>query len=468
MLRLFQARVLVTVALVVSGTAAVRSAAADPTAATLQVSPRISPPSLPFTVKGKGFKPREVVDISFDDTLIGKANADPSGTFTKRVAVPADAPPGTHAVVGTGETSGLTAGANLTVRTNWPRFHFDAGHTGFNPYENVLSTTNVSTLVQKWAVPTAGGASPSPVVSGGTVFVAPADGVVRALDPATGATIWSVDTGAAMSGAAPDVTGGVLYVGDENGVLWAIAAANGSVVWSHDLGSLIESTPVVADGLVYVNVLPKGTLAVEAATGEFVWQASGVFGGWPAVIGGVVYVTIDAISTYVEALDGRTGRERWSALLCDEGCAAGPPAAAADRVFMRYAFDLLAFDAATGDLLWDAYPAPFSYSTPALAEGSVYASTIDDTVEAWDQVGGALLWQQSLNGGTDDSSPAVANGVLYVGAEDGSLHAYEAATGAILWTSPSAAAPIRSSPAVSDGVVFISADDGTVYAYGLP
>ncbi|HEY6785082.1 MAG TPA: PQQ-binding-like beta-propeller repeat protein, partial [Gemmatimonadales bacterium] len=92
---------------------------------------------------------------------------------------------------------------------NWPRFHFDNANTAFNPFETALSPTNVSGLVQKWAISTAPGSSPDPIEARGLVYVAPADGVVRALDPATGATVWATDTGGPMSeGFAPTFAGG--------------------------------------------------------------------------------------------------------------------------------------------------------------------------------------------------------------------------------------------------------------------
>ena len=51
----------------------------------------------------------------------------------------------------TGQSSGLSATAFFWVRTNWAKFHFDNGNSGFNPYENVLSPANVAGLGQVWS-----------------------------------------------------------------------------------------------------------------------------------------------------------------------------------------------------------------------------------------------------------------------------------------------------------------------------
>src|SRR5262245_37235979 len=135
------------------------------TAASISLKPAVGPPTIPISVKGSGFDASEVVDISFDTSLVGTAIASPDGSFTKSVKAPRTATPGSHTVTATGESSGFTATGAFLVRTNWPRFHFDNASTGFNPYENVLSTSNVATLVQKWSMPTAEGAAPDPIVA---------------------------------------------------------------------------------------------------------------------------------------------------------------------------------------------------------------------------------------------------------------------------------------------------------------
>jgi outer membrane protein assembly factor BamB len=440
--------------------------------AQIKLSPKVAPPTLPFTVQGRGFGPSEVVAITFDLTLIGTEATGAMGSFSKRVAVPADALPGAHTVMATGQESGSMASAPFTVRTNWPRFHFDVGHTGFNPYENVLDVSNVPTLVQKWAVPTAAGGSPSPVVSGGTVYVAPAGGVVRALDPATGATIWSFDTGAAMSGAAPDVSAGILYVGDLSGALWAIRASTGAGLWRLDLGTSIPGSTVVANGYVYASVSDSALFAIEASNGAFAWRSATLSGSNPAVGNGIVYLVGQGLSpTQVLAWDAQTGEKIWVASPgCSEGCLAGPAAVADGEMFVAQNADLTAFDGATGDLVWDVFIAADVFTAPAAADGILYLTTsgVDDSVSARLEATGALMWTTPLPNGTAGSSPAVANGVLYTGAEDGSLHAYDIADGTELWASAASTSPVRGSPAVSDGVVYVGADDGTVYAYGLP
>ena len=63
---------------------------------------------------------------------------------------------------------------------------------------------------------------------------------------------------------------GVVYVGSADGSLYAFNAATGRRIWSAAAGNLIESSPAVADGVVYV-----GCESIPSS---------------PAVANGVVYV----------------------------------------------------------------------------------------------------------------------------------------------------------------------------------
>src|SRR5262245_61931818 len=125
--------------------------AAASSTSTISLSPPIGPPMTRVTVSGAGFGASETVDLRFDTRAVGSAVTDVSGAFNARIKVPRSALPGSHLVKAKGETSGMLAMATFTVRTDWLQFHFDAAHSGLNPYENVLDTSNVTRLVQAWA-----------------------------------------------------------------------------------------------------------------------------------------------------------------------------------------------------------------------------------------------------------------------------------------------------------------------------
>jgi hypothetical protein len=82
-------------------------------------------------------------------------------------------------------------------------------------------------------------------------------------------------------------------------------------------------------------------------------------------------------------------------------------------------------------------------------------------VPAYDAAIGQLLWS-AVTGGDIESSPAVANGVVYVGSLDNNLYAFNASTGQLIWSAATGGG-IDSSPAVADGVVYVGSHDGSLY-----
>jgi eukaryotic-like serine/threonine-protein kinase len=89
-------------------------------------------------------------------------------------------------------------------------------------------------------------------------------------------------------------------------------------------------------------------------------------------------------------------------------------------------------------------------SSLAVANGVVYIGSYEDTgiVEALSATSGAELWAQAAGNYVVDSSPAVADGVVYAGSDGNGVYAFNAATGAGLW-SYSTGNEVTSSNAVS-------------------
>ena len=54
--------------------------------------------------------------------------------------------------------------------TEWPQFRFDFSHTGYNPYESILSPNTVGNLVLKWKEATGASITSSPSVLKGVAM----------------------------------------------------------------------------------------------------------------------------------------------------------------------------------------------------------------------------------------------------------------------------------------------------------
>ncbi|MGH2516480.1 MAG: PQQ-binding-like beta-propeller repeat protein, partial [Ktedonobacterales bacterium] len=174
------------------------------------------------------------------------------------------------------------------------------GQTVSNP--GFLEALNAQTGASRWKFSTNGSIG-VPVVANGTVYIAPDDGSVRAVNSTTGKQVWSfartvgVSTRTGFDGY-PAIANGVLYVCTDGGAVYALDATTGKQRWLFtapgDAGDHIYAAPAVANGLVFVA--PGGPnamlYALNASTGAVRWsyQASGALSGVPIVVNGTVYV----------------------------------------------------------------------------------------------------------------------------------------------------------------------------------
>ena len=125
------------------------------------------------------------------------------------------------------------------------------------------------------------------------------------------------------------------------------------------------------------------------------------------------------------------------------------------------------------ELKWSA-PLGFSVeSSPAIAGGFVYATSLPGVLVKLNLEDGAEAWRYRPGAGEaeagefeedrfGESSPAVADGTVYVGDLLGVLHAVDADSGAPRWQFPTGA-EIKSSPVVAGDLVLIGSYDEHFY-----
>jgi outer membrane protein assembly factor BamB len=439
--------------------------------AAVSLSPSSGPPTSQLLVSGSGFKPHATIDIFFDTKEEAKAIANSSGSFSKiAVQAPASALPGKHWVSAIRRPGQSGAQAPFLVNTNWRQFGFNPDGKRLNPYENVLSPSTVGIIDLLWSYTTGSGVPSSPAVVNGVVYVGSLDNNVYALNASTGAKLWNYTTGGAVF-SSPAVVNGVVHVGSDNGSddkggnVYALNASTGGLLWSLPTGqgTSVDSSPAVANEVVYASSTATPLYALNAGTGALQWTFSTrhVFSSSPAVADGVVYV--GSVDHNVYALNASTGGLLWSYITGDLVHAS--PAVANGVVYVgSYDNNLYALNASTGAKLWSYTTGGGLYSSPAVANGVVYVGSIDNNVYALNATTGALLWSYATGGGVF-CSPAVANGVVYVGSDDNYVYALNASDGAVLW-SYATGNTVRSRPAVANGVVYVGSYDGKVYAFG--
>ncbi|HEY2945870.1 MAG TPA: PQQ-binding-like beta-propeller repeat protein [Vicinamibacteria bacterium] len=267
----------------------------------------------------------------------------------------------------------------------------------------------------------------------------------------------------------PVVAYGHVYFATSDGRFFAVDAETGKKTWERELGRCTAASPAAGNGIVYQPVMhgfpcgkrrnqPSFLFAMDAHTGAVKWRfRAGVIETSPLLVDGRIYV--GSWDTRVYALDAATGRKLWSFKTGD--AVKGGAAFAKGTIFVgSYDGHVYALNSNTGKLRWRASAqSRFGgkgtfYATPAVAYGRVYIGNTDGKVYAFGAQSGKLLWSKTT-GNYVYSSAAVWDRKVYAGSYDGHFYALDAATGDIRWKFE-AHGPISGSPTVLDGIVYFS------------
>ncbi len=285
-------------------------------------------------------------------------------------------------------------------------------------------------------------------VAGGRLYVTTGFGTLVVLDADTGDQIWTHNFRSVASGA-PTVVGNLVYVVTRNGIGWALSIDTGRVAWSlpgipSDVGIVGgPSVAVSSDGLAVFPFASGDILGADALTGQPRWRGA-IAGrrlepvssriadvtGDPVVSGNVVVAGTHSGRSV--ALDATTGQVIWN---IDEGAMAAPVVAGNSVYQVTDRNALVRLDRDTGALVWSQplplfrssrprrFDALFAHYGPVLAGGRLVVASDDGQLRFYDPTSGALTGQVAIPSGAA-SDPIVVAGTLYVVSENGRLHAF--------------------------------------------
>lgn len=232
--------------------------------------------------------------------------------------------------------------------------------------------------------------------------------------------------------------------------------------WRYDTGGPLKSTPVVADGIIYVGGFDGNLHAIDLATGKGKWTfpaGDNPILGAPAVQAGLVFVC-SGFTLY--AIDTDTGLERWRAGLNYVGEAS--PVIANDVIYVASRSNMLyAINIADGSQRWQFKSDSLLFAPPTIIDGKVLAGSDSGKLHALDEETGRQNWLLKLEGGIY-STTAASRGVVYVVTSDQTTHAIDLANGTPLWSWPAGG---DTAPALSTDAVLVGSADGGLYALSI-
>ncbi|MCZ0979985.1 PQQ-binding-like beta-propeller repeat protein [Streptomyces diastatochromogenes] len=272
-----------------------------------------------------------------------------------------------------------------------------------------------------------------PVVDGDLLYVTSFE--VHALDTGSGRRQFKTrDVAWSMA-----VASGRIHASD-GPTLYALDATDGSERWRLHTDAYVYALKVDR-GTVVTGTRGGGVQGWEASNGAKLWELTGAQTDFetpeagPAVHGDTVYVWRDA---RLQALDARTGVERWSYPIGDAASCANVPVRVAPAedgcVYVSAGTRVLSIDIAAGRVRWH-FEAPAVFLSPpafapgpAVTGGGVYLSDHLGTVYALDATTGQDRWRIATEPRQSTEPVLVADGNVHVGSGS-ALYTLDAVTG---------------------------------------
>ena len=203
----------------------------------------------------------------------------------------------------------------------------------------------------------------------------------------------------------------------------------------------------------------------------------------PLVYGGRIYV-YDAGGAVTALSPG--GGTAWSVSLAPEGERSQTPgggiAASGNSIFAATGFgEVVALDAASGNVAWRYKLSGPAQSAPTAADGKVYVVTAGNVLHAVNQADGTEAWQYAgipeTAGVLSSASAAVSGGTVVVPYSSGEVIAFDAGSGDTKWADAvvrstrtlavSGLTDVAASPIIAEGVVYATGVAGRTIAVRL-
>jgi predicted Zn finger-like uncharacterized protein len=289
---------------------------------------------------------------------------------------------------------------------------------------------------------------------------------------------WKFNTSGAID-SSPVEADGVLYVGSNSGNFYAVDIETGKEKWRFE--AFVSNSSVVADGLVYFidsRGRTGGKLhAVCAKTGQEKWRFdnAGPYSS-PAFFDGIIYIgsiTRLGEETYIEshALHAKNGNEKWrfeQRANIIESSLTDSSHSIADEVvcFASYDGHLYALDIQTGRKSWIFRKIIREGCVPAIANEVVYVQSMDRNIYAVDIKTGLEKWLFSHQRSDFTASLAISDEALYFGAGTRFLYAVDKETRREKWKFK-AGKLVGTPPSIADGTIYFGSYDGYLYAVDI-
>ncbi len=274
----------------------------------------------------------------------------------------------------------------------------------------------------------------------------------------------------------PILVRGVLYVVRKDARVYAIDAKTGRQLWTHKVGKLSAASPAYHDGRIFVVTLSGRIVALNAKNGNIKWarDLGARSESSPLILQKSVIFGAEDGKLY--RLRQRDGKIEWT--FKAGGAIKGGAAYANGKLYIgAYGGSVYAVRASSGRMVWRSstsgarfgFSSGNFYATPAVAYGRVYVGNTDGKMYSFSSKTGALGWSRGTGsyvyGAVAVDNVSKVGPTVFFGSYSGNFYALNAANGNTRWVHDSGG-QISGAPTVVGGVVYFSTID-TTNTYGL-
>ena len=311
-------------------------------------------------------------------------------------------------------------------------------------------------------------------VSGDTVTVASADGVVVAIDARSGQEMWRANAGAPLT-AGVGSDGAVAAVVTRDNELVALEA--GKVLWKQRLSAQAYTAPLVAGRRVFVQTGDRTITAWDGQTGRRLWSQSRTAENLvlkrPGVMLAVGDTLVAGVGGRLVGMNPANGTSRWeSPIAAPRGTndverlvdLTGPVSRDGETICARaYYANVGCVDASRGVLLWT--KAASGAVGVSGDDRMVYGTESNGNVTAWRRTDGERAWSTEIFRNRTLTAPLAVGRSLVIGDDTGLVLLVSREDGKMLNRLTPDGSPIAATPVLAGNTVVIVTRNGGVFGY---
>jgi len=329
-----------------------------------------------------------------------------------------------------------------------------------------------------------------PLVAYNKVYSVSRAGDVIAFEEKTGKRLWKTDLSdvegersfwdsrlSALLAGGPTAGFNKIFIGSENGKIYALDAQTGELVWQASIKGEIINAPAVDSGVVVVNSASGIMKAFNAENGVELWKVEqdvpsltlrGI--SPPIIVSGGVLVGTGKGGVNVYLLE--KGQQGWSTEIGEPTGSTelervidvdSAPVVFGDKIYaISSRGNLAAIELKSGRILWKRQYS--SYRQIAIYRNTIFLTNLRGHVYAIDRVNGIERWSNLTLENRNVTGPAVIDDYVVVGDFEGYLHWLNQDTGEIVARHHVDGSGIHSTPTVADNVLYSQSRDGDLQA----